>query len=168
MAVERSSSSTKRSRNQADPTKTRASRKKTKGKNSGEAGAQPTAADLLQHSSVTTEEWYKSQRTTSAYANYVKSGKKWLGDWVSEDRQGPGVQSAENGGAGRDAAVGDPPSSSTSAIEDRESFAGAFDTLSGKTPIALRLLLAFKCDVQQNGFSTAEGIRSAFKQYFER
>lgn len=144
-----------------DPTKVKPPRKKAAKSKKAQGGgldsaggseAQPTTADLLQHSTVTTEEWYKSARTTQVYANYVKSGKKWLGVWVSEDRQGQSIE-------------GD---ASASTIEDRESFAGAFDTLCGNTPIALRLLLAFKCDVQKNGFATAEGLRSAFKQYFER
>jgi len=80
----------------------------------------------------------------------VKSGKSWLKDWVA------------NGG------FDDPGSSSNEGTEERSKFANAFDILSVQTPIALRLLTAYKCDHSSCSFSTAEGVWSAFKQYFKR
>jgi len=115
-----------------------ASSPKNKGLN-----VEPSASTLLNHSQQTTDEWYKSVRTKKGYASYVKSGKKWLAEWVAEDR-----------------------------LDDQESeesnFAGAFDNLTSQTPTALRLLTAYKCDHQGRAFATAEGLRSAFKHYFER
>jgi hypothetical protein len=104
---------------------------------------------LLGQSQLTTDEWYKSPKTTKAYVGYVKSGKKFLESWAEDP--------AGDVGGGNDS---DP--------EDRSIFAGAFDEITSRTPIALRLLTAYKCDHQGHGFSTAEGLRSAFKLYFER
>ncbi|KAF9944455.1 hypothetical protein BGZ70_004632, partial [Mortierella alpina] len=42
----------------------------------------------------------------------------------------------------------------------------AFEELSELTPTALRVLIASKCETQGCSYKTAEGIRSAFKQYF--
>ncbi|KAJ7458218.1 hypothetical protein FB451DRAFT_1406520 [Mycena latifolia] len=72
------------------------------------------------------------------YANYVKSGKKWLVDWTAEGRL------------------------------DDEISADAFDTITAETPLALRALMVFKFEHLERGFATAEGLRSAFKVYFER
>lgn len=98
----------------------------------------PSASSLLNNSQQTTDEWYKSQRTKKGYANYVKSGKKWLLDWTAEGRL------------------------------DGEIAADAFDTITAETPLALRALTAFKCEHLERGFASAEGLRSAFKDYFER
>jgi hypothetical protein len=107
---------------------------------------EPSASTLLNHSQQTTEEWYKSVRTKKGYASYVKSGKKWLAEWVAEDR----LDDEESEGF------------------VQSSFAGAFDSITSQTPTALRLLTAYKCDHQGRAFATAEGLRSAFKHYFER
>jgi hypothetical protein len=112
--------------------------------------AEPSASILLDHTRLTTDEWYKSPRTTKAYANYVKSGKAWLEEWTQEDRRGV---EEEQGGEG--------------VPEERSAFAGAFDKICAQTPTVLRLLTAYKCDHLGYGFSTAEGLRSAFKLYFE-
>jgi hypothetical protein len=106
----------------------------------------PPVSVLLRQSLLTTDEWYKSSKTTKAYAAYVKSGKKFLESWEEEGST-------------------DIPSNEP---EDQSTFAGAFDEINSKTPIALRLLTAYKCDHQGKGFATAEGLRSAFKLYFER
>jgi hypothetical protein len=103
-------------------------------------------SDLLSQSRVTSEEWYGSLRTTKAYASYVKNGKTFLEAWADEAAfitSGPDI-------------VGDDP-------EDRVGFAGVFDEISSRTPIAPRLLTAYKCDHQGKAFSTAEGLRSVFK-----
>ncbi|KAJ7247425.1 hypothetical protein B0H12DRAFT_1072938 [Mycena haematopus] len=99
----------------------------------------PSAASLLSNSQQTTDDWYKSPRTKKkGYANYVKSGKTWLVDWTAEDRLGDEIST------------------------------DAFDKITAKTPLALRALVAYKCEHLKCGFSSAEGIRSAFKDYFER
>ncbi|KAJ6486281.1 hypothetical protein DFH09DRAFT_1291609 [Mycena vulgaris] len=46
--------------------------------------------------------------------------------------------------------------------------ADAFDNIGAETPLALRALTAYKCEHLERGFATAEGLRSAFKDYFER
>jgi hypothetical protein len=113
--------------------------------------AAPTIADLLSQSRLTTEEWYRSARTTRAYANYVKNGKAFLEAWANEGR-------LDVDGVGQLGGV----------HEGRSALSGAFDNISDRTPTALRLLLAYKCDHEAKGFATAEGLRSAFKLYFER
>ena len=45
--------------------------------------------------------------------------------------------------------------------------AKAFDSITEQTPVALQMLISYKCDHQGQGFATAEGIQSAFKHYFE-
>ncbi|KAK7006849.1 hypothetical protein R3P38DRAFT_2470568, partial [Favolaschia claudopus] len=102
------------------------------------AAAQPSSTSLLKHSQQTTDEWYKTARTKNGYANYVKSGKKWLEEWTSEGRL------------------------------DDEILADAFDVIGEHTPLALRALNAYKCEHLERSFASAEGIRSAFKDYFER
>ncbi|KAJ7817610.1 hypothetical protein B0H14DRAFT_2601903 [Mycena olivaceomarginata] len=98
----------------------------------------PSTSSLLENSRQTTDEWYKAARTKQGYANYVKSGKKWLEDWTSEGR-----------------------------LEDEIS-EKAFDVITDQTPLALRALTAYKCEHLERGFASAEGLRSAFKDYFER
>lgn len=110
----------------------------------------PTSSELLAQSKITTDAWYKSKRTTKAYANYVKGGKNWLQGFSHSNIQ---VLNSAIAAEEHD--------------EGRHIYAGAFDTVSEHTPIALRLYITFKCDHQNLGFSTAEGIRSAFKSYFE-
>ncbi|KAJ3752488.1 hypothetical protein EV360DRAFT_88707 [Lentinula raphanica] len=111
----------------------------------------PSASQLLSHSYQTTEDWYKSSNTKKGYAGYVKSGKKWVLEWAANANvdAGEDVEEAQNS-------------------VDTEGLAHAFDSISKYTPMALRLLTAYKCDHQGLKFSTAEGIRSAFKDYFER
>ncbi|KAJ3728928.1 hypothetical protein C8R42DRAFT_750386 [Lentinula raphanica] len=96
----------------------------------------------------TTEDWYKSSSTKKGYAGYVKSGKKWVLEWAA-NANFDASEDADNS-------------------VDTEGLAHAFDSISKYTPMALRLLTAYKCDHQGLKFSTAEGIRSAFKDYFER
>ncbi|KAK7691284.1 hypothetical protein QCA50_004677 [Cerrena zonata] len=107
----------------------------------------PSTTQLLQSSRLTTDEWYKAARTTKAYANYVKAGKKWLEDWVTEARDDGNATGSDR--------------------EERIAFREAFDIIGTNTPTALRLYTAYKCEHNNLGFPTADGIRSAFKQYFE-
>jgi hypothetical protein len=112
--------------------------------------AEPSVSDLLGKSRLTCDEWYRSPRTTKAYANYVKNGKVFLESWADEAT----LVTGDHGIASDD-------------LEDMSAFAGAFDEINSRTPMALRLLMMYKCDHQGKGFSTAEGLRSAFKSYFE-
>ncbi|KAF7364523.1 hypothetical protein MVEN_00321300 [Mycena venus] len=98
----------------------------------------PSTLSLLENSRQTTDEWLKSKRTKKGYGNYVKGGKKWLVEWTAEGRL------------------------------DDEISEDAFDVMSEQTPLALRALTAYKCEHLARGFASAEGIRSAFKDYFER
>jgi len=100
---------------------------------------------------MTTDQWYKSAKTTKSYANYVKSGKEWLENWTKESRQGLEDEQV----------MGE-------LSEERSVFAGAFDKISAHTPTVLRLLTAYKCDHLGRQFETAECLRSAFKLYWER
>ncbi|KAF8825648.1 hypothetical protein HHX47_DHR6000236 [Lentinula edodes] len=111
-----------------------------------EDSGNPSASRLLDHSRQTTDDWYKSLNTKKGYAGYVKSGKKWILEWAGKARTDLDGQSAT----------------------DTEGLTYGFESISKYTPMALRLLTAYKCDHQGNKFSTAEGIRSAFKDYFER
>ena len=113
--------------------------------------ADPSASELLDRTRMTTDQWYKSVKTTKSYANYVKSGKEWLEKWTKEGRQG----------LEEERETGEVP-------EERFLFAGAFDDIGAHTPTALRLLTAYKCDHLGRQFETAEGLRSAFKLYWER
>ncbi|EMD33028.1 hypothetical protein CERSUDRAFT_99044 [Gelatoporia subvermispora B] len=114
---------------------------------------------LLKQSLATREQWFRTQKTRAAYVNYVKSGKAWLADWVQKGltrQHGKSQKNREPESAGV----------TTLSSEERSCFVGAFDEISQYTPIALRLLIAYKCDHLTLGFSTAEGIRAAFKEYF--
>jgi hypothetical protein len=51
---------------------------------------------------------------------------------------------------------------------DREGLGRALDSITEHTPTALRLIMAYKCEHLGRAFSTAEGLRSAFKHFFER
>jgi hypothetical protein len=51
---------------------------------------------------------------------------------------------------------------------DREGLGHALDSITEHTPTALRLIMAYKCEHLGRAFSTAEGLRSAFKHFFER
>jgi hypothetical protein len=46
----------------------------------------PTASTLLNHTQITTDEWFKSKKTMKSYASYVQSGKEWLKGFVEEVR----------------------------------------------------------------------------------
>lgn len=116
----------------------------------------PSVAQLLDQSRETTDEWYKSKRTKNGYANYVKSGKQWLDEWATED------QTDDSEGMAGDQTDGSEEGST------RVHLAQAFNTISEHAPVALRLLTAYKCEHQGCTFATAEGLRSAFKDYFER
>lgn len=137
----------------ATPKKNRRRAAKTAGVvASEEVATVPTAAVLLEQSKLTTDGWYKSKRTTKAYANYVKAAIKWLDGWTDESGVDGSSDETDDGADG---------------VGRREAFSGALSSVSEHTPTVLRLYLAFKCEHEGCGFSTAEGLRSAFKQYFE-
>jgi hypothetical protein len=121
----------------------------------------PSVTQLLDQTQETTDEWYRSKRTKNGYANYVKNGKQWVGDWATEDRTND--DSLEEGMDSEDRT-----NDSSEEGSMRVHLAQAFNTISEHTPVALRLLTAYKCEHQGCTFATAEGLRSAFKDYFER
>ena len=101
----------------------------------------PTTAQLLSQSQQTTDEWYKSVWTKKGYANYVKSGKEWLVEWAKKPEL-----------AGR-------MEDNLEVDHDLEmNLAKAFDSITEQTPVALRMLISYKCDHQGRGFAMAEGI----------
>jgi hypothetical protein len=109
----------------------------------------PSAMQLLSQSLQTTDDWFKSVRTKKGYANYVKNGKKLLAEWTmdgSTDEDEVGLVGVES---------------------DREELGKAFDEITEHTQTALRLVMAYKCKHLGRAFVTAEGLRSAFKHYFE-
>ncbi|KAL6299998.1 hypothetical protein BKA93DRAFT_753048 [Sparassis latifolia] len=122
------------------------------------APAQPMTSELLQHSDLTTEQWYKSKNTQKVYVNYVKSGKAWLVQWVNEGQKE--VDSRPSSTEGEQ-------SGECSIPEEHSMFAGAFDKISEHTPMVLCLLMAYKCDHEKHGYATTEGLHSTFKEYFE-
>lgn len=114
------------------------------------APAMSKKARLLSQSKETTEQWYKSKRTLKGYAGYVKAGRGWLVDAFPEEEQ-----------------EGDEDGRLLDEDENAEMRTG-FDVLSESTPLALRLFTTYKTEVDNCKFKTAEGIRSAFKDYFAR
>ena len=121
---------------------------------------QLTMSDLLNKSKQTTEEWLHRPRTKQAYASHVKAGKAWLDDWATFSKN----LHVERDQARNEEETPRPEENPTI----NPALADAFDKVGEHTPTALRLFTFFKCE--QNGckFSTAEGIRSAFKDYFEQ
>lgn len=131
--------STAKTRTSKKPTaRARKTRTKATGTPSAPSSGLPSASSLLNNSQQTTDQWYKSPRTKKGYGNYVKSGKKWIAAWTGEGHL------------------------------DDEISADAFDNITAETPLALRALVAYKCEHLERGFASAEGLRSAFKDYFER
>ncbi|KAJ8487334.1 hypothetical protein ONZ45_g14383 [Pleurotus djamor] len=114
---------------------------------------EPTIRALLGHTTATSAEWFHTKSTTTNYRNNVKAGKAWLATWAKDAGDG----GSEGMPAGAEGYQG-----------DISSLADAFDTIKEETPLALRLWIAYKCDHQNCGFSTAESHRAAFKDYFER
>jgi len=108
----------------------------------------PSPSRLLSQSLQTTDDWYKSVRTKKGYANYVKNGKKLLAEWTADE--------GDDGVEGPDSDL------------DKAELGRAFDAITEYTPTALRLVMAYKCEHLGRAFATAEGLRSAFKHYFER
>ncbi|KAF8174867.1 hypothetical protein BJ912DRAFT_931306 [Pholiota molesta] len=110
-----------------------------------------TVSGLLAQGRETVDEWFKAKRTTKQYRSTVSSGKQWLKNWL------------EN-------AVGEGDGAVTETVDRPEDMLRAFDELNEYTPVALLMLTTFKCETQEKPckFATAQNIRSAFKDYFER
>ncbi|KAI0056179.1 hypothetical protein BV25DRAFT_1921184 [Artomyces pyxidatus] len=110
----------------------------------------PTSSTcLLSQAEATSKKWYRQPKTTSQYDGYIKNGRLWLQSFSTCEHEEVEVPD------------GDPSLG-------REKFVDAFDKLSEYTAVALLLYTVYKCDEQGNGFATAEGVRAAFKQHFER
>jgi hypothetical protein len=152
LVMARSSSASTQAQVQNDKRTRKTTRKaaQTNAQSTDATVAAPSALKLLSQSLQTTDEWFKSVRTKKGYANYVKNGKKLLAEWTADD-----CTDEDNGGfMGVDS--------------DREGLGRAFDEIAQHTPTALRLVMAYKCEHLGRAFSTAEGLRSAFKHFFER
>lgn len=123
---------------------------------------------------MTTEQWFKAKRTTNAYAGYVKAGKKWLEDWVKvgEGLRTDVLDAVQSGDADQnvveETAAAVESGDSNVGVGVRPAYAGALDVIGEHTPTVLLLLTTFKCEREGCKFNTAEGIRSAFKDYFEQ
>lgn len=81
----------------------------------------------------------------------MASGKQWLKKWLEK-------------------AIGEGDAAVTETVDRPEDMLRAFDELNEYTPVALLMLTTFKCETQDKPckFATAQNIRSAFKDYFER
>lgn len=110
-----------------------------------------TVLGLLAQGQETVDEWFKSKRTTRQYQSTVSSGKQWLKNWLEK-------------------AIGEGDGAVTETVDRPEDMLRAFDELNEYTPVALLMLTTFKCETQEKPckFATAQNIRSAFKDYFER
>ncbi|TFY81727.1 hypothetical protein EWM64_g2287 [Hericium alpestre] len=130
---------------------------------------------LLAESSNTTHEWFRRPNTSQQYANYVKAGKEWLHVWVTESEDSSD-KAEEPAGASQVSEADVPtedvestaPGLGSTSLEDRRQYGDAFDSITDKTPDALRLFTAWKCEILGRQYSTAEAIRAAFKDYFEQ
>lgn len=96
-----------------------------------------TASMLYESINSTIRQYYRKGKTTVSYANHIKLAKKWLHDAVTAGH----VDS---------------------------SMADGFTVLSDRTAEALLLYTAHKCssEGQSLSYSTAEGIRYAFREYW--
>lgn len=104
-----------------------------------------------ERSQQTIDNWYRSKNTTKAYAGYVRAGFKWVEAFTDATRFDLD---------GSQATLMDP--------EQRMKLRGALETPGEWSPMALRAFIASKCDYDTKKYSTAEGIRAAFKNYWEQ
>ncbi|KAI0060282.1 hypothetical protein BV25DRAFT_1917898 [Artomyces pyxidatus] len=111
------------------------------------------SASLLSLAQNTTNNFHRQPRTLHQYNHYVGSGKAWLQEFVSISEP---VMQQEDG----EAVAG--------GVLDRKTLSGAFETLTDRTAIALRMFVSQKCEREGRGYSTAEAVRAAFKYHFER
>lgn len=102
--------------------------------------------DLKQATAAGRAQYGRPARTRKTYDGYIQRGKKFLEDVIAQHR-------AKDG---------------TNQIETNE-LAKAFndDKPNKYSAIALELFLTPKCLTEDNGISTAEGIRGAFSDYWE-
>ena len=121
MPPSRTSNSRKPSSNPHSPAQTPKRRSQKKANDSTADPADPSAAALLNQTLMTTDEWYKSKHTKTGYANYVKAGKAWLLEWLSENGVNSSASSSEN------------PSADVDTTKLKE----AFDSITEYTPIVL-------------------------------
>ena len=120
----------------------------------------PSRRDLHQQTQLTTEEWYKSKNTQKLYASHVKGGMQFVKDWDAEHEEDEeDIQEKDMDGT---AAASGRSTANSLRLGD------AFEKVGEKTPMALRLYTADKCERLSRSFAVAEGTRSAFKLYFER
>lgn len=116
----------------------------------------PSAAELSQRGSETSSQWRRSSKTRKSYDSHVRGGKEWLATWCKDSDDGDQL---------------------VLGVAHRSELANVFNTVGEKTPLALRFYTIHKCDLGKEtkdkgrkvcAFGTADGIRSAFKDYFEK
>lgn len=105
----------------------------------------PSISALLTASKDKVDAWFRASSTSESYKCYVKEGREWVLRYA---------QQLENSGQNNEAGW------------DTKELAVAFDAIGELTPKALHAFVVYKCEVLENGYKTAEGIRSAFKHYF--
>lgn len=102
--------------------------------------------DLKQATAAGRAQYGRPARTRKTYDSYVQRGKRFLEEVVAQHRAKDGDNQAET-----------------------DKLAKAFndDKPNKYSAIALELFLTQKCLTENNGISTAEGIRGAFADYWE-
>ncbi|GBE89867.1 hypothetical protein SCP_1701930 [Sparassis crispa] len=120
-------------------------RKKSKGGQKLTINFLPSYASLNKLSKAKVDAWFRAESTSDGYKQYVREGKAWIAKWAESMKGSDGT--------------------SMDAL-DSSAIAVAFDTVSEYTPKALHAFVIYKCEIQENSYKTAEGIRSAFKHYF--
>ena len=108
----------------------------------------PSYDTLAALSAQKVNEWFRAATTQELYKRYVREAKTWLEDWTS------GMTNS------------DVDALEVQLATDQIAFKYAFDTMSEYTAKALHAFVIYKCNVQGLSYKTAEGIRSAFKNYF--
>ena len=96
----------------------------------------------------------KARTTQKVYHNYVLQGRAFL-EGLAQGHQVP---------------AGVPPEAAVSSDADQDPLlTAAFDAAPNcRSPEALVLFLIFKCDTNNLSMSTADGIYSAFKDYWDQ
>ena len=103
-------------------------------------------AELNRLSTQKIDLWFRAQSTQENYKRYVREAREWVIGWAA------GMQDAAGESDQDDA--------------DRAALGLAFDSISEYTPKALHAFVVYKCEITGLSYKTAEGIRSAFKNYF--
>lgn len=130
------------------PTLRQLKTKSTSRKRKDAPASLPSYASLSHLSAEKVTAWFRAPATSDAYKRYVREGKEWVTKWAEGmDEPEDVIQGLGEG------LVGD-------------ELASAFDVIREATPKALHAFVVYKCVIMENSYKTAEGIHSAFKNYF--